>query len=92
MGKICEVCQKGAMSGHNVSHSNRKSNRVWLPNTQRVRVNVGGAVRHMNVCTRCLRSGKVEIAPHRLMGRFFAFIPAAAPSSIAAAPAKTSAA
>ena len=58
MGKICEVCQKGAMSGHNVSHSNRKSNRVWLPNTQRVRVNVGGAVRHMNVCTRCLRSGK----------------------------------
>ena len=59
MGKICEVCQKGAMSGHNVSHSNRKSNRVWLPNTQRVRVNVGGAVRHMNVCTRCLRSGVV---------------------------------
>ena len=51
MGKICDVCQKGAMSGHNVSHSNRKSNRVWLPNTQRVRVNVGGAVRHMNVCT-----------------------------------------
>ena len=80
MGKICDVCQKGAMSGHNVSHSNRKSNRVWLPNTQRVRVNVGGAVRHMNVCTRCL------------LGRFFAFIPAAGPSSIAAAPAKTSAA
>ncbi|MBR5225787.1 MAG: 50S ribosomal protein L28 [Clostridia bacterium] len=62
MGKICEVCQKGAMSGHNVSHSNRKTNRVWLPNTQRVRVNVGGTVRHMNVCTRCLRSGKVERA------------------------------
>ena len=61
-GKICEVCQKGAMSGHNVSHSNRKSNRVWLPNTQRVRVTVGGTVRHMNVCTRCLRSGKVERA------------------------------
>lgn len=50
------------MSGHNVSHSNRKSNRVWLPNTQRVRVTVGGSVRHMNVCTRCLRSGKVERA------------------------------
>ena len=50
------------MSGHNVSHSNRKSNRVWLPNTQRVRVTVDGTVRHMNVCTRCLRSGKVERA------------------------------
>ncbi|MBE5795294.1 MAG: 50S ribosomal protein L28, partial [Clostridiales bacterium] len=23
MGKFCEVCEKGAMSGHNVSHSNR---------------------------------------------------------------------
>ena len=62
MGKICDVCKKGAMSGHNVSHSNRKSNRVWLPNTQRVRVNVGGTGRHMYVCTRCLRSGKVERA------------------------------
>ena len=37
MGKFCEVCEKGAMSGHNVSHSNRKSNRVWAPNVQNVR-------------------------------------------------------
>ena len=62
MGKFCEVCEKGSMSGHNVSHSNRKTNRIWLPNTQRVRVTVGGTVRHMNVCTRCLRSGKVTRA------------------------------
>ena len=62
MGKFCEVCAKGTISGHNVSHSNRKSNRVWLPNTQRVRVTVGGSVRHMNVCTRCLRSGNVQRA------------------------------
>ena len=62
MGKVCEVCGKGAMSGHNVSHSNRKTNRVFLPNTQRVRVKVDNIVRHMNVCTRCLRSGKVERA------------------------------
>ena len=62
MGKYCEVCKKGVMSGNSVSHSNRKTNRVFLPNTQRVRVKVGGAVQHMNVCTRCLRSGKVERA------------------------------
>ena len=62
MGKICEVCGKGSMSGHNVSHSNRKTNRVFLPNTQRVRVKINGGVRHMNVCTRCLRSGKIERA------------------------------
>ncbi len=24
MGKFCEVCAKGTISGHNVSHSNRK--------------------------------------------------------------------
>ena len=47
MGKICEVCQKGALSGHNVSHSNRKSNRVWLPNTQRVRVTVDLSLIHI---------------------------------------------
>ena len=31
MGKFCEVCAKGSMSGHNVSHSNRKTNRIWAP-------------------------------------------------------------
>ena len=60
MGKFCEVCEKGAMSGHNVSHSNRKSNRVWAPNVQNVRVLVNGQPKRMNVCTRCLRSGNVQ--------------------------------
>ena len=62
MGKFCEVCEKGAMSGHNVSHSNRKSNRVWAPNVQNVRVLVNGQPKRMNVCTRCLRSGNVQRA------------------------------
>ena len=62
MGKFCEVCAKGTMSGHNVSHSNRKSNRIWAPNVQRVRVVVNGTAKRMNVCTRCLRSGYVQRA------------------------------
>ena len=62
MGKFCEVCEKGMMSGHNVSHSNRKTNRVWAPNVQRVRVLVNGQAKRMNVCTRCLRSGNVQRA------------------------------
>ncbi len=60
MGKFCEVCQKRPMSGNNVSHSNRKSRTSWKPNTQKVRVLVNGAPKAMYVCTRCLRSGKVE--------------------------------
>ncbi len=59
MSKVCQVCEKGLMSGHKVSHSNRKSNRVWAPNVQKVRVMKNGAARRMNVCTRCLRSGNV---------------------------------
>ncbi len=62
MGKFCEVCQKGVSSGNNVSHSNKKTRRTWAPNTQRVRVVVGGAPKRMSVCTRCLRSGKVARA------------------------------
>ncbi|MBR3873892.1 MAG: 50S ribosomal protein L28 [Clostridia bacterium] len=62
MGKFCEVCAKGTISGHNVSHSNRKTNRIWAPNVQRVRVVVDGTAKRMNVCTRCLRSGYVQRA------------------------------
>ena len=62
MGKFCEVCAKGSMSGHNVSHSNRKTNRIWAPNVQRVRVVVNDQAKRLNVCTRCLRSGNVQRA------------------------------
>ena len=62
MGKLCQVCEKGTMSGHKVSHSNRKSNRIWAPNVQKVRVMDKGTVRRLNVCTRCLRSGNVQRA------------------------------
>ena len=62
MGKFCEVCGKGVKYGNNVSHSNRKTRRTWAPNTQRVRVMVDGTPKRMFVCTRCLRSNKVERA------------------------------
>ena len=62
MGKYCEICHKGTMSGNNVSHSNRKTHTTWAPNTQKVRVMVNGTPTRMYVCTRCLRSGKVERA------------------------------
>jgi large subunit ribosomal protein L28 len=62
MGKFCEVCEKGAMNGNNVSHSNRKSSRLWAPNVQKVRVLVNGVPQRLNVCTRCLRSGNVARA------------------------------
>ncbi len=34
MARRCELTGKGVMSGHNVSHSNIKTNRRFLPNLQ----------------------------------------------------------
>ncbi len=56
----CSVCGKGVQFGHNVSHSHRKTNRMWKPNIKRVRCKVNGAHKRLYVCTSCLRSGKVE--------------------------------
>lgn len=58
----CEICGKGVSFGIKVSHSHRRSNRTWKPNIKRVRAVVNGSVKSVNVCTRCLRSGKVQRA------------------------------
>lgn len=58
----CEICQKGAHFGNNVSHSHRRSNAVWKSNVKSVRVSVNGINKKMYVCTSCLRSGYVERA------------------------------
>ena len=62
MAHVCEICNKGPMSDMNVSHSHLKTKRRWYPNIQRVRAIVDGEVKRVNVCTRCLRSGKVQRA------------------------------
>jgi len=58
----CEICSKGVTFGIKVSHSHIRSNRTWKPNVKRVKAIVSGSPRHIYVCTRCLRSGKVERA------------------------------
>ncbi len=60
MSRRCEICHKGMQNGHNVSHSNRKTPKLWKPNIQRVRVLKDGRVTRMRVCTRCIRSGLVQ--------------------------------
>ena len=55
----CEFCDKGVVFGIHVSHSHRRSNRPWKPNVKRVKAIVNGTPKHVYVCTRCLRSGKV---------------------------------
>ncbi|HBM76257.1 MAG TPA: 50S ribosomal protein L28 [Clostridiaceae bacterium] len=62
MAGKCDICNKSVVFGIKYSHSHRKSNRAWAPNVKRVRAIVNGTPKTIHVCTRCLRSGKVQRA------------------------------
>ncbi len=62
MARRCEICGKGPTRGNNVSHANNRTKKIVLPNLQVVRAKVGGGTRRVKVCTRCLRSNRVEKA------------------------------
>lgn len=59
MAATCELCGKGPSFGHSISHSHRRTKRRWTPNIQRVRATVKGTPKRVNVCTSCLKAGKV---------------------------------
>ncbi len=62
MARRCEICGKGPIFGHSISHSHRVTNRRWNPNLQRVHAIVDGKRKRIRVCTECLKSGKVQKA------------------------------
>ena len=49
----CAVCGKGAHFGNNVSHSHRRSNRMFKSNIKSVRCKVNGGTKTQYVCARC---------------------------------------
>ena len=58
----CEICGKSKAFSIQVSHSHRRSNRDYKPNLRTVKANIDGTPKKITVCSRCLRSGKVERA------------------------------
>lgn len=60
MAAVCELCGKKRNVANNVSHSHIKSKTVQKPNLHRVRAVVNGTSRRLRVCSRCLRSGKIQ--------------------------------
>jgi len=59
MASKCEMCGKGPSWGMSVSHSHRRTKRRWNPNIQRIRASVNGSTKRLNVCTGCIKSGKI---------------------------------
>ena len=71
MGRECEICGKGTTAGNRITRRGmakskggvgRKTTgiarRTFKPNLQVVKTNLGGTVRRMRVCAKCIRSGK----------------------------------
>ena len=62
----CEVCGKTVANGNKISiarsHVSRRAPRTWKPNLRIVRIKVNGENKKMHVCSKCLRSAKLQNA------------------------------
>lgn len=62
----CAICEKSISHGNEVSiarsHVSGRSPRTWKPNLRRVKALVNGETKRIYVCSKCLRSGKVNRA------------------------------
>ena len=58
MSRECAICGKKPITGHNISHAHNVSKRRWLPNLQKIRVEIDGTPQKAFVCTQCIKSGK----------------------------------
>lgn len=63
MSKVCQICGKKPVTGHNISHAHNVTKRRFNPNLQRVRTVYNGRIQKILVCTRCIKSGCVVKAP-----------------------------
>ena len=59
MAKVCHSCGKGPAFGQSRSHSMVATKRRFNANLQKVRIVEGATPKRVNVCTRCLKAGKV---------------------------------
>lgn len=58
----CANCGKGVMYGHNVSHSKRRTKRIFKPNLHVARIKVDGRFMRVKLCTKCQRMFKSAAA------------------------------
>jgi large subunit ribosomal protein L28 len=79
MSRVCDYCGKGTVFGGTVSRRGLPkkkggvglnvtghSRRTFKPNIQRVRALIGGKVQRVKICTRCLKSDRVQKPARRI--------------------------
>ncbi len=62
MSKQCDVCGKKSLKAAKISFSHKQNVHRQEPNLQSVKVMQNGTVKRINVCTSCIRAGKVQRA------------------------------
>jgi len=75
MARVCEVCGKGPHVGNRIIrhglpkkkggiglHTTAITPRRFMANIQRVHVRQGGGAKAMNVCTSCIKAGRIQKA------------------------------
>ena len=62
----CAICEKSITHGNKISiarsHVSRRASRTWKPNLRSVKAIINGEPKTIQVCSKCLRSGKVTRA------------------------------
>jgi large subunit ribosomal protein L28 len=73
--KTCTICDKGSLPGNKYKRRGMikrkggagskivgKSLRRFLPNLQKIKVNMQGTIKSILVCTSCIKAGKITKA------------------------------
>jgi large subunit ribosomal protein L28 len=60
MAKECAICGKKPTTGSKISHAHNVSKRRWLPNLQKIRIELDGRSQRVYVCARCIKGGVVK--------------------------------
>jgi large subunit ribosomal protein L28 len=56
MARVCDICGRGTVFGHSVSHAHNRTKRRWQVNLHKKTIVDGETTRQVRICTRCLRT------------------------------------
>lgn len=60
MARKCQICGKGIMRGHNVSHAKNRSKKKYKPNLKTRKIKLDGKLQKITICNKCLKRLKKD--------------------------------